>query len=87
MAQIKTPDLGCVHNIVESVLYCKKHGMESYQGGTCNETDISARCCVHLALASRAERMLAKPGMGFDEGFEIVKNEMQRTIAVLKTRS
>ncbi len=86
MAQIKTPDLGSVHNTVESVLYCKKHGMESYQGGTCNETDVSARCCVHLALATRAERMLAKPGMGFDEGFQIVNNEMQRTIEILKNR-
>lgn len=87
MVQIKTPDLGCIHNIVESVIYCRKNGMEAYQGGTCNETDISARCCVHLALAARAERILAKPGMGFDEGYEIVKNEMSRTIATLKNRS
>lgn len=78
MVQIKTPDLGAIHNIVESVLYCKQHGMESYQGGTCNETDISARNCVHLAMATKPEQMLAKPGMGFDEGFEIVKNEMSR---------
>lgn len=86
MAQIKTPDLGCVHNIVESVLYCKQNGMESYQGGTCNETDVSARCCVHLAMATQAERMLAKPGMGFDEGYQIVNNEMQRIISILKSR-
>lgn len=87
MVQIKTPDLGCIHNIVESVIYCRKNGMEAYQGGTCNETDVSARSCVHLALAARAERMLAKPGMGFDEGYEIVKNEMNRTIAILKSRN
>jgi methylaspartate ammonia-lyase len=86
MSQIKTPDLGCIHNVVESILYCKQHGMESYQGGTCNETDVSARCCVHLAMAARAERMLAKPGMGFDEGFEIVNNEMQRIMALLKNQ-
>ncbi len=84
MVQIKTPDLGGIQNIVESVLYCTAHGMEAYQGGTCNETDVSARCCVQLAMAARAERILAKPGMGFDEGFMIVSNEMERTLAVLR---
>lgn len=84
MIQIKTPDLGSIHNIVESVLYCKQHGVEAYQGGTCNETDISAKTCVHLAIAAQADRMLAKPGMGFDEGYCIVNNEMNRTLALLQ---
>lgn len=84
MIQIKTPDLGGIHHIVESVLYCKQHGIEAYQGGTCNETDVSTRTCVHLAIAAQAERMLAKPGMGFDEGYCIVNNEMNRTIELLK---
>jgi len=83
MVQIKTPDLGSIHNIVKSILYCKEKGMEAYQGGTCNETDISAQTCVHVALAARAERMLVKPGMGFDEGLTLVQNEMERTLAVL----
>lgn len=83
MVQIKTPDLGSVHNIIESVIYCKKYGMESYQGGTCNETDISARICTDIAIAVQAERVLAKPGMGFDEGFQIVFNEMSRTLQIL----
>ncbi len=86
MAQIKTPDLGGIHNVVDSVLYCRGTGMESYQGGTCNETDVSARICTHLALASRPERLLIKPGMGFDEGCCIVYNEMQRTLALLRRR-
>ncbi|MCG8567540.1 MAG: methylaspartate ammonia-lyase [Desulfobacterales bacterium] len=86
MVQIKTPDLGSIHNIVKSILYCKEKGMEAYQGGTCNETDISARTCVHVGLAARAERMLVKPGMGFDEGLTIVKNEMERTMALLRTK-
>jgi len=86
MLQIKTPDLGGVQDTVESVLYCKKKGVEAYQGGTCNETDVSARCCVHLAVAARADRTLAKPGMGFDEGFTIVNNEMERVLAVLRSR-
>lgn len=87
MVQIKTPDLGGVQNIVESVLHCKAHGMEAYQGGTCNETDVSARVCVHLAYAARAERILAKPGMGFDEGYCITNNEMERITAVLNGRA
>ena len=87
MVQIKTPDLGSVHNIADAVLYCQKHGMEAYQGGTCNETDVSARTCVHIASATRPMRMLIKPGMGFDEGMNIVHNEMNRTLAVLKAKA
>lgn len=83
MVQIKTPDLGGIQNVVDAVLYCNGHGMESYQGGTCNETDVSARACVHLALATHPQRMLVKPGMGFDEGLTIVRNEMNRMLALL----
>ncbi len=61
--------------------------MEAYQGGTCNETEISAKACVHVAVAARAERLLAKPGMGFDEGFTIVSNEMERVLAVLRAKN
>ena len=86
MVQIKTPDLGSIHNIVDAVLYCNSHSMEAYQGGTCNETDVSARTCVHIALAARPMRMLVKPGMGFDEGLDIVFNEMNRTIALLQAK-
>ncbi len=86
MVQIKTPVMGGVQNTVESVLYCNRNGMESYQGGTCNETDISSRLCAHLALATRPSRLLAKPGMGFDEGFSIVNNEMARAKAWLENR-
>jgi methylaspartate ammonia-lyase len=84
MVQIKTPDLGGIQNIVESIIYCNERNMEAYQGGSCNETDVSARSCVHLAMAARPCRMLAKPGMGFDEGFTIVNNEMQRIMALLR---
>lgn len=82
MIQIKTPDLGGVGNIVEAVLYCKERGIGAYQGGTCNETDRSAQVCVHLAMASQPDQILAKPGMGVDEGYMIVYNEMQRILAL-----
>ncbi len=82
MVQIKTPDLGGIQNTVEAVLYCKEKGIGAYQGGTCNETDLSAKTCVHLAMATQPCQILAKPGMGVDEGFMIVYNEMQRIIAL-----
>ncbi len=82
MVQIKTPDLGGIQNTVEAVLYCKEKGIGAYQGGTCNETDISSKVCVHLAMATQPIQILAKPGMGVDEGFMIVYNEMQRIIAL-----
>ena len=84
MAQIKTPDLGGINNTIEAVLYCKKHGMGAYLGGTCNETDRSAAVCVHIAMATVPEQMLAKPGMGVDEGYMIVYNEMQRILSLMK---
>ena len=86
MLQIKTPDLGGINNIIESVLYCKQKGVGAYQGGTCNETDRSAQVCVHIAMATQPAQMLAKPGMGVDEGFMIVYNEMQRILALRAAR-
>ncbi len=84
MAQIKTPDLGGINNTIEAVLYCKAHGMGAYQGGTCNETDRSAQVCVHAAMATGPVQILAKPGMGVDEGYMIVYNEMERILALRK---
>ena len=84
MVQIKTPDLGGIGNTVEAVLYCKEKGIGAYQGGTCNETDRSAQVCVHLAMATKPDQLLAKPGMGVDEGYMIVYNEMQRILALCK---
>ena len=86
MIQIKTPDLGGINNTIEAVLYCKKKGIGAYQGGTCNETDRSAQVCVHLAMATRPDQILAKPGMGVDEGFMIVYNEMSRILACLQAK-
>ena len=86
MVQIKTPDLGGINNTITAVLYARENGVGAYLGGTCNETDRSAQVCVHIALATRPDQMLAKPGMGVDEGYMIVENEMSRTLALLKRR-
>ncbi len=86
MVQIKTPDLGGVNNTIEAVLYCKEKGIGAYQGGTCNETDRSAQVCVHCAMATQPVQILAKPGMGVDEGYMIVFNEMNRIMAMRKAK-
>ena len=86
MVQIKTPDLGGINNTIEAVLYCKEKGIGAYQGGTCNETDRSAQVCVHCAMATKPVQILAKPGMGVDEGYMIVYNEMNRIIALRQAK-
>lgn len=86
MIQIKTPDLGGINNSIEAVLYCKSHGVRAYLGGTCNETERSAQVTVHIALATQPCQILSKPGMGFDEGAAICRNEMNRTLALLQWR-
>ena len=84
--QIKTPDLGGVNNVAEAIIYCNEKGVGSYCGGTCNETDVSAKTTTNIAIACRAIQCLAKPGMGVDEGYMIVKNEMNRVLASANKR-
>ncbi|HHX19059.1 MAG TPA: methylaspartate ammonia-lyase [Clostridiaceae bacterium] len=86
MIQIKTPDLGSLHNTADAVLYCKENGAGAYMGGTCNETNRSAEASVHVAMAMKPDQILAKPGMGVDEGVMIVYNEMQRILALRGAR-
>lgn len=84
MAQIKTPDLGGINNTIEAVIYCNQNDMGAYVGGTCNETTRSAQVCAHIAMATQPKQLLAKPGMGVDEGYMNVYNEMSRIIALRK---
>ncbi|WP_075859785.1 methylaspartate ammonia-lyase [Carboxydothermus pertinax] len=84
MVQIKSPDLGGVNDIIDAVLYAKGNGIGAYLGGSCNETDISAKVSVHVGLATGPDQLLVKPGMGVDEGLTIMRNEMLRTLAILK---
>ncbi|WP_297595952.1 methylaspartate ammonia-lyase [uncultured Cetobacterium sp.] len=86
VVQIKTPDLGGVNNIADAILYCNKVGIGSYSGGTCNETNRSAEVTTNIAMACGALQVLAKPGMGVDEGFMIVFNEMSRVEALVNRR-
>lgn len=86
MVQVKTPDLGGINNTIEAIIYARERGVGAYLGGTCNETDRSAKVCVHAALASRPDQMLAKPGMGVDEGMMVVVNEMNRALRILRSK-
>ena len=87
VVQIKTPDLGGVNNIADAILYCNKVGIGSYCGGTCNETNRSAEVTTNIGMACGALQVLAKPGMGVDEGYMIVFNEMSRVEALVKRRN
>ena len=86
VVQIKTPDLGGVNNIADAILYCNKVGIGSYCGGTCNETNRSAEVTTNIAMACGALQVLAKPGMGVDEGYMIVFHEMSRVEALVNRR-
>ncbi|MGL6115349.1 methylaspartate ammonia-lyase [Cetobacterium sp. SF1] len=86
VVQIKTPDLGGVNNIADAILYCNKVGIGSYCGGTCNETNRSAEVTTNIGMACGALQVLAKPGMGVDEGYMIVFNEMSRVEALVNRR-
>jgi methylaspartate ammonia-lyase len=86
MIQVKTPDLGGVGNVIEALLDVRRAGVGAFCGGTCNETDVSARVSAHIAMACGANQVLAKPGMGVDEGVMLVGNEMIRVAALAKAR-
>lgn len=83
---VKTPDLGGITNTITALLLVRDSGLAALCGGSCNETDISGRVCAHVAMACGADQVLAKPGMGVDEGLMIIGNEMARTVAMV-TRS
>jgi methylaspartate ammonia-lyase len=87
IVQIKMPDVGSVTDSFEAVLLCKAHDVGAYLGGSCVETDLSARISVHAAVAARADMQLAKPGMGVDEALTIVGNEQARLLAVLRAKT
>ncbi|WP_244522246.1 methylaspartate ammonia-lyase [Bradyrhizobium embrapense] len=86
LVQIKMPDVGSIADSVRAVLMCKKGGVGAYLGGSCTETDLSARISAHVAVATQADMILAKPGMGVDEGLSIVGNEQNRLLSLLSYR-
>lgn len=86
LIQIKMPDVGSIADTARAVLACKASGVGAYVGGSCAETDLSARAAVNIAVATQADMMLAKPGMGVDEGISIVGNEQSRLLSTIHYR-
>lgn len=87
MIHVKTPDLGGLGNTIDALLEVRRAGLGAFCGGTCNETDVSAIATAHVAMAVGADQLLAKPGMGVDEGVMVVGNEMARVTALAKRRT
>ena len=87
LIQLKMPDMGSIDDTIRGILVCRKGGIGVYLGGSCTETDISARISVHVAVSAQVDLMLAKPGMGVDEAFSLVANEQARLMAVLRRRA
>ena len=83
---MKLPDVGGINNAIEALLYVRAKGLKAYCGGSCTETDRTAQVSAHVAMACGADQVLAKPGMGVDEGLLIVGNEMARVVALVRTR-
>ncbi|SIT56100.1 Methylaspartate ammonia-lyase [Mesorhizobium prunaredense] len=86
VVQIKMPDVGSIADTARAVIICKANKVGAYVGGSCTETDLSAQASVHVSVATQADMMLAKPGMGVDEAFSIVGNEQNRLLAMLSRR-
>ncbi len=83
---VKVPDLGGLNNTIESLLSVRRAGLRAYCGGSATETDRSAQVTAHVAMACAADQVLAKPGMGVDEGMMVVGNEMARVEALVRSR-
>jgi methylaspartate ammonia-lyase len=86
VVHVKTPDLGSLTGTIEALLLVRAAGLEAFCGGSCTETDRSAQVTAHVAMACEASQVLAKPGMGVDEGVMTVGNEMARTAALAARR-
>jgi methylaspartate ammonia-lyase len=82
LIHVKAPDLGSIAHIVDAVLHVKSRGIQVLLGGSCVETDLSTKATVHVAMATRPDFLLVKPGMGFDEGFSLCHNEMARILSL-----
>lgn len=86
VVHVKMPDLGGLTNTVQALLAVRRAGLFAYCGGSATETDRSAQVSAHVAMACGADQLLAKPGMGVDEGMMIVGNEMARVAALAARR-
>jgi methylaspartate ammonia-lyase len=76
MINAKSPDLGSISNAARAILARWEGGVRPILGGSCADTDQSARDLPRGA-GDPASVVLARLGMGLGEGFQIVHNEMR----------
>lgn len=86
LIHVKTPDLGSLANSADAILDCRRAGVGVYVGGTMNDTEVSARAGLHVALAFDADVVMAKPGAWPDVSLALTRNEMGRTLRRCATR-
>jgi methylaspartate ammonia-lyase len=86
VVHVKVPDLGPLTDTIEALLLVRRNGLLAYCGGSATETERSAQVTAHVAMACGADQVLAKPGMGVDEGMSVVGNEMARVAALVRSR-
>ncbi len=86
VVHVKVPDLGGLQHTVAALRLVRDAGLLAYCGGSATETDRSAQVTAHVAMACGADQVLAKPGMGVDEGVMVVGNEMARVAALAASR-
>ena len=82
---VKMPDLGGINNTVEALLLACDAGSTPIAAAPGRDGPLgpgNRPCCDGLG----ADQVLAKPGMGVDEGLMIVGNEMARTAALVRAR-
>lgn len=77
---IKMPDTGALSECAMAVDVIRAAGKFALLGGSCTETILGARATAHLAVVSKPDAVLVKPGMGFDESFAYLDGEMKRAI-------
>ena len=77
---IKMPDTGALSECATAVDVIRAEGKFALLGGSCTETMLGARATAHLAVVTKPDAVLVKPGMGFDESFAYLDGEMKRAI-------
>jgi methylaspartate ammonia-lyase len=87
MIHVKTPDLGSLTNTAEAIQRCRRAAVGVYVGGTMNDTEVSARAALHIALAFGADLVMAKPGAWPDVSLALTRNEMERTLRLCAARA
>ena len=83
MIDLRMPQWGSLHNTIEGVLACRRAGVKVLLGGSPAESDVAARVAVHVALATRPDLVLARPGKEVGVAVGLVHNEMARTLAAI----